>query len=472
MLCTAGLDVVGFYLLCPSAAFAGGAGAVSYLAEAAGKEGLAAGLPSLLLLHMDSVSGAMALRELPAGLRGAAPRPAELRTAPVLDQLVTVTSRWCACREGGRGWQRGAKPMCACLPASGSTRHCACPRPPPPPPRRPNPRPLTACRNLPPPPPSLPSVVCRRYPLQLDLPVASGKQELQAAFQAAVDAAVQRLGGAQGLVGGAVASGDVQLGDLAAAAGAAAGPVPVELLLQPPASLAFCTAGGGKAGGGLQQGRAEARILGAASLSGVLDCRACVHRREPAAAAVQGLCADVRRSLQARLDALLDAAEQEQEAAAAELEQQQRQARAAGGAIGGAAAAAAPPPHPLFATAGAPGKLVAVALPRRAFVASSAAGGLPFCDYLFEGESSQAMLGRLQMLLPWPQLAGAAVECLEAAAPPGAAARPGSAGGFARGGAGGSGGSGRAAVLPCMLVTAGSVAAAALALAVGYMSLQ
>ncbi|PSC73285.1 odr-4-like protein isoform X1 [Micractinium conductrix] len=398
-----GLDVVGFYLLCPSAAFAGGAGAVSYLAEAAGKEGLAAGLPSLLLLHMDSVSGAMALRELPAGLRGAAPRPAELRTAPVLDQLVTVTSR---------------------------------------------------------------------YPLQLDLPVASGKQELQAAFQAAVDAAVQRLGGAQGLVGGAVASGDVQLGDLAAAAGAAAGPVPVELLLQPPASLAFCTAGGGKAGGGLQQGRAEARILGAASLSGVLDCRACVHRREPAAAAVQGLCADVRRSLQARLDALLDAAEQEQEAAAAELEQQQRQARAAGGAIGGAAAAAAPPPHPLFATAGAPGKLVAVALPRRAFVASSAAGGLPFCDYLFEGESSQAMLGRLQMLLPWPQLAGAAVECLEAAAPPGAAARPGSAGGFARGGAGGSGGSGRAAVLPCMLVTAGSVAAAALALAVGYMSLQ
>lgn len=86
----AGLDIVGFYVLCPAAAFAGAAGALAALAAAACKELSAArGLPSLLLLHMDSVTGALALREAGPGQL----RPAELRVAGVADQMATLQSR-------------------------------------------------------------------------------------------------------------------------------------------------------------------------------------------------------------------------------------------------------------------------------------------------------------------------------------------------------------------------------------------
>ncbi|KAL4424038.1 hypothetical protein ABPG75_001339 [Micractinium tetrahymenae] len=396
-----GLDIVGFYVLCPAAAFVGAAAALAGLVCAASKElSGARDLPSLLVLHMDSVTGALTLREAGFGQL----RPADVKLAGVADQMVTLQSR------------------------------------------------------------------CE---LDLHLPVTDGQQELQAAFQAATDAAATRLRGALGLIGGRLAGPDVQLADLAA--GGSSGPISVELLLQPASSLAFCTAAGGKAGSGLLHGRAEGSAAGGVALAGALDCRACVHRREPAAAAVDALRADIKRSLQARMDALLDAAEQQEEAAAAEQQAQQAQQR--GGAGGAAAPPAAPPPqHPLFVPAGSAGKPLAVSLPCRAFVASAAAGRVPYSDYLFEGESSQAMLGRLQMLLPWPELAGAAVECLETAAP--AAVHTGStaarAGGAkaAQGGTGQAGSSGSgAAALPCTLVTAASMAAAALALAVGYLSL-
>ena len=305
-----------------------------------------------------------------------------------------------------------------------------------------------------------------RYALELELPVTSSKQELQAAFQAAADAGAQRLRGALGLLGGQLATDDCQLADLAGStSSSASGAIPLELLLFPGSSQAFCTAGGGKAGSGLQRGRAEGSSLGVAGLQGVLDCRACLHRREPATAAVDAIRADVRRSLQARLDALPDAAEQQQEAAAAE--HQQAQAVSSSGA---AAPAPAPPVHPLFATAGSSRcKPLAVSLPRRAFVAAAAAGGVPYCDYLFEGESAQAMLGRLQMLLPMPGLGTAAIECLEQAAAPVLGA-PGGSKTRARGS-----GSGRsraaAGAVSCTMLAAGSAAAAALALAVGYLSL-
>jgi hypothetical protein len=308
-----------------------------------------------------------------------------------------------------------------------------------------------------------------RYALDLELPVTSSKQELQAAFQAVTDAGAQRLRGALGLLGGQLATDDCQLADLAGSTSASAsGAIPLELLLLPSSSQAFCTAGNGKAGSGLQRGRAEGSSLGAAGLHGVLDCRACVHRREPATAAVDAIRADVRRSLQARLDALLDAAEQQHEAAAAEHQQaQQTQAASSSGA-----AAPAPPVHPLFATAGSSGsKPLAVPLPRRAFVVTAAAGGVPYCDYLFEGESAQAMLGRLQMLLPMPGLGTAAVECLEQAAAPGLGA-PGGSKPHARGsGAGCQRSRAASGALSCTMLAAGSAAAAALALAVGYLSL-
>ena len=296
-------------------------------------------------------------------------------------------------------------------------------------------------------------------------------QELQAAFQAACDAAAARLRGALGLVAGHLATPDGQLADLDGVppAGASAA-APVELLLQPPSSLAFCTADGGKAGSGLQRGRAEESSAGYVALRGVLDCRACIHRREPAAAAVDAVVADVRRSLQARLDALLDAAEQQQEAA--EAEAAAAAATASGGGKGGAPASSSPPAaHPLFASARSSKKPVDVTLPRRAFVAAATAGGIPFCDYLFEGESTQALLGRLRMLLPAElDLATAPVECLETAAPRPPAARA-AAGSKAAAPVAGAGRAQSAGLSACNLVTAGAAAVGVLALALGYLSL-
>ncbi len=330
---------------------------------------------------------------------------------------------------------------------------------------------LQACLFDPTPTPScLPT---NRHTLDLRLPVCDGTQELQAAFQAACDAAAARLRGALGLVAGHLATPDCQLADLEGVppAGATAA-APVELLLQPPSSLAFCTAAGGKAGSGLQRGRAEESSVGSVALRGVLDCRACVHRREPAAAAVDAVASDVRRSLQARLDALLDAAEQQQEAAEAEAAAAAA-AAASGGGKGGAPASSSPPAavHPLFAAARSSRKAVDVTLPRRAFVAAAAACGIPFCDYLFEGESTQALLGRLQMLLPAElDLSAAPVECLETAAPrpPAPRAAPSSKAAATVAGAGRAHSGGAAA---CNLVTAGAAAVGVLALALGYLSL-
>lgn len=78
---------MGLYVLCPGAAFAGATSQLAALADAAAKE-LSSRLPSLLLLHIDSVSGALTLREAAFGLR-----PAELKVAPLSDQMVQLQSR-------------------------------------------------------------------------------------------------------------------------------------------------------------------------------------------------------------------------------------------------------------------------------------------------------------------------------------------------------------------------------------------
>lgn len=78
---------MGLYVLCPGAAFAGAATQLAALADAAAKE-LSSRLPSLLLVHIDSVSGALTLREAAFGLR-----PAELKVAPLADQMVQLQSR-------------------------------------------------------------------------------------------------------------------------------------------------------------------------------------------------------------------------------------------------------------------------------------------------------------------------------------------------------------------------------------------
>lgn len=80
--------MVGLYVLCPAAAFAAAAAQLAALAEAAAKE-LSGRLPSLLVLHVDATSGALAARE--GAVREL--RPAELKTAPLLDQLVLLQAR-------------------------------------------------------------------------------------------------------------------------------------------------------------------------------------------------------------------------------------------------------------------------------------------------------------------------------------------------------------------------------------------
>lgn len=285
-------------------------------------------------------------------------------------------------------------------------------------------------------------------------------------LQSAADSAVDQVHGALGLVSGQLATDDCQVADLAddGSGSGGGGPIPVDLLLQPSSSLVFCTAGGGKAGSGLQHGSAEGPTLGLILLAACLDCRACVHRREAATAAVNAIRADLKRSLQARMDALLDAAEQQQEASAAEAEQRQQ----GGNSSSSEAAAAFPPVHPLLSAVAHCSKPLVVSLPRRAFVAAvPPARGVSFCDYLFEGESTQALLARLQMLLLMPGLATAAVECLEQAA---VRPRPGARGPQAVG-ISGSGGTGRADALPCTMLIAVSAAMAVLTLALGYMAL-
>lgn len=89
----AGLDVVGLYVVCPAAAFAAAGPLLASLAEAAAKE-LSGRLPSLLVLHVDAVTGAVAAREAGPGSL----RPAEHKAAPLLDQMVQLQSRC------GRWW--------------------------------------------------------------------------------------------------------------------------------------------------------------------------------------------------------------------------------------------------------------------------------------------------------------------------------------------------------------------------------
>ena len=357
-----GLDVLGLYVLCSGAEFVQASGMLSALLTQTARE-LNSVLPSMLVLHIDSVSAKVSARETAPG---GSLRPLELRAADVVDQMVQLQSRYAhvGCRVNGVLWQRAsvqspsqdAADGCPRLPAS--SPHC-------------------------------------RYEVSLQLPVASGKQALQATFQVVADAAAARMHGAAGLTSDQVAAGADQVG--ACDAGSSASPTVVQLLLRPASSRVPNKDGDSMTGGGLRHGRVEDSVVGAVTLVGCLDCRAYVHRREAATAAVDALQSDVRRSLQARLDAMLDAAEQ-QEAATGEAERRPGTDTTAESLV-----------HPLF-VATARSKALVVPLPRRACVA---AGGICFCDYVVEGESTQAVLARLQLLLPG--LATLAVECWEQA---------------------------------------------------------
>jgi hypothetical protein len=229
----------------------------------------------------------------------------------------------------------------------------------------------------------------------------------------------------------------------------------VEVL--PTAAAAAPAAAGAGARGAAPgaDGRGRYERAGALALSGVLDCRAWVHRREPVAAAVEAIKADVARSLRARLAVLVEAAEAA-EAAAADLH---ADATRRGPGEGQPHQAVAPPPtHPLLRRAAAAAGF-APRLPRRA-VARWAGGGGAYCDYLVDGEGAEEALARLAELVGASAVDAAAFECEEAAAAGGggasAAPKARAGGGWGLASCGGA---------------AGAAGVALLAAAVGYMLL-
>jgi len=97
-------------VFCPAASFSGAAGQLAALAGAAAKE-LSGGLPSLFVLHVDSVSGALALRETPTSGSGGSLRPCEVKVAAgVVEQMVQLQSRWVWVRRVKLGAVGDSKP--------------------------------------------------------------------------------------------------------------------------------------------------------------------------------------------------------------------------------------------------------------------------------------------------------------------------------------------------------------------------
>lgn len=91
---------MGFYVLCPATAFAGTTALLSALVGQAARE-LSGRLPTMLVLHIDSISGALSLREVAAG---GSLRPCEFKLAGLLDQMVQLQ---CRCDEESISLLRG-----------------------------------------------------------------------------------------------------------------------------------------------------------------------------------------------------------------------------------------------------------------------------------------------------------------------------------------------------------------------------
>lgn len=123
---------------------------------------------------------------------------------------------------------------------------------------------------------------------------------------------------------------------------------------------------------------------GTISVIGTMDCRAFVGLREPVEAAVEALKLDIDRSLQSRLDVLVEAAEDATEAA-----QEQFKASQDGGQE--------LPRHPLL-TQLSNVSSYNFAFPRRAFLKWKNGPGT-VCDYIVDGEGVSELLERLHQVL-------------------------------------------------------------------------
>ncbi|GAB4815045.1 hypothetical protein N2152v2_002091 [Parachlorella kessleri] len=346
-----GMAVVGIYVLCPEGSFAAATGQLVSLLSGLHQE-LRDKEQGMLLLHVDAVTGKLAAREFTAGSAGSL-RPCELKTASLLPNMVAVQCR---------------------------------------------------------------------LEVSIDIYLTNPRQRLRDALAAAVEWEIQhRMQPAVGLLAAQLWPTDAALVDIpktgssgsksAEAVSRGGGEhIQADLLLPPAGSSPALLLHGGLEGA-LQRGRGQHEALGSLQLSGMLDCRAYLPKRETAAAAVEALKQDTRRTLQARAAMLADLAEQQQEEAAqaAAAAGPPQHGQQAGGT--GSSTAATPPLLQRLGEVSAPMQL---ALPRRVWVAGPA-GAFCFCDYLLEGEAEANLLSRAAEL--GLNLAGVdmdAVQCLEA----------------------------------------------------------
>lgn len=271
------------------------------------------------------------------------------------------------------------------------------------------------------------------FPVSLFLSLAGPKQKVKDALTAAVAWQTEhRVAPAVALLDGRPLAPGQQVGEAAR----------VELL--PPLGGAPLAAVGGP-DGGAASGSGEYQRVAAFTLEGALDCRAYVHKREPAAAAVAALKADVGRSLLARLEVLVEAAEMAEAVAA------DRHETAVVDGDAGPIPPRTPPRHPLLLRASS-AAAYRMALPRRAFV-GWAQGGAAYCDYLVEGEGAAEAAARIQELMGSGAVDVGSYECKEAVTAGG-----GGKGGHRPAGAG----------LECSAATAGAGVAAVVAIWLAY----
>ncbi|GLC34875.1 hypothetical protein PLESTB_001173200 [Pleodorina starrii] len=461
-----GLSVLGLYVFCPEAAYSVAAPQLCALlaglaaaclsptgtaTTAAGDAAAAAGgdaqqqqqhqQPYLLLLHIDSTSRKQALRALPvstsvstasASASVSSLRPVELKFAPTLGSLVLL-----------RCWH--GVDLALPVPTAGAAGGGG------------------------------------------GGEGGSGAQ-LRRQLAALVAAESERIRcGVFVAAGGSVPAESAQVGEaLSCPSGSgsgSSGPLHVPTFdltfLAPPRCLepqphTSAEAAGAPASQSQTQQAAGLVAVGQARLRGCLQGLAFVGKREAVGRAVADLKADLLASLSARLDLLVEEAARVSEQLQEEGQQQEGQQ--------GATAAAAV--HPLLSAptqlGGAAGRCGGcdVALPRRVLL-PWLGGGLALCDYLLEGEPSEAAAERARELLALQAEKGCQV-VVEHEMPPAAAAAAGPwqpnvvAGEGLQGGGKAAGASSAASLssrLSCGVTMAASLAVAAVASAVGLLSL-
>jgi hypothetical protein len=130
--------------------------------------------------------------------------------------------------------------------------------------------------------------------------------------------------------------------------------------------------------------------LGTLNIQGKLHCRAMVHKREPIGAAVEALKQDVKATLIARLDVLVEAADM----TAADMNRGDENSN-----TGNTKDSAQIVPPSILSHFDELSGGVCMGLPRRVYLANNGSSNISYCDYLMEGEVEQHGVERMRELL-------------------------------------------------------------------------